>query len=224
MVDLLREFAIFVDKAAQVSELGGLGVLLPRCFDDKWWWRRSPFLWLFLRRPHQESLCLLLRHCQAKFPKHFHDNGHHSRQPFLGSRYDAGVVGIVAVVVVFFTLTDRASTIPSNIHVVANPVRGHKEVPRSTGHIMVTTRYSDQQGSKSRQEACDSTSNGTDQYQNGSSSLLTPYREQPRSTRIIVNYPRPAFSATKRTNYAPTSFDQQVQVSQGHTSYKNKEN
>ena len=28
--------------------------------------------------------------------------------------------------------------------VVANPVRGHKEVARSTGHIMVTTRYSDQ--------------------------------------------------------------------------------
>ena len=38
------------------------------------------------------------------------------------------------------------------IYVVANPVRGHKEVPRSTGHIMVTTRYSDQQGSKSRQK------------------------------------------------------------------------
>ena len=38
------------------------------------------------------------------------------------------------------------------IYVVANPVRGHKEVPRSTGHIMVTTRCSDQQGSKSRQK------------------------------------------------------------------------
>ena len=55
---------------------------------------------------------------------------------------------------------------------------------------------------------CDPTSNGTDQYQNGSSNLLTPYREQPRSTRIVVAYPRPAFSATNRTNYAPTSFDQ----------------
>ena len=31
-------------------------------------------------------------------------------------------------------------------------VRGHEEVPRSTGHIMVATRYSDQQGSKSRQK------------------------------------------------------------------------
>ena len=47
-----------------------------------------------------------------------------------------------SVVVVFFTV----------IYVVANPVRGHIEVPRSTGHIMVTTRYSDQQGSKSRQK------------------------------------------------------------------------
>ena len=31
-------------------------------------------------------------------------------------------------------------------------------------------------------------------------------------------------AATNRTNYVPTSFDQEVQVSQGHTSYKNKEN
>ena len=60
--------------------------------------------------------------------------------------------------------------------------------------------------------------------QNGSSNLLTPYREQPRSTRIVVAYPRPAFSGTKRTNYAPISFDQQVQVSQGLTSYRNKKN
>ena len=89
---------------------------------------------------------------------------------------------------------------------------------------MVTTHYSNRQGSKSRQNVCNSTSIGTDQHQNGPSNLLTPYREQPRSTRIVVAYPRPAFSATKRTNYAPTSFDQQVQVSQGHTSYKNKEN
>ena len=107
----------------------------------------------------------------------------------------------------------------------ANPACGHKEVRRSTGHIMVPTRYSDQQGSKSQQIViCDSTSNGTDQHQNGSSNLLTPYQEQPRSTRIVVAYPRPAFSATKRTNYASTSFDQRVQVSQGHTSFKNKEN
>ena len=34
----------------------------------------------------------------------------------------------------------------------ANPACGHKNVRRSTGHIMVTTRYSDQQGSKSRQK------------------------------------------------------------------------
>ena len=29
---------------------------------------------------------------------------------------------------------------------------------------------------------------------------FTPYRDQPRSTRIVVDYPRPAFSATNRTN------------------------
>ena len=39
----------------------------------------------------------------------------------------------------------------------------------------------------------------------------------------LLAYPRPAFSAINWTNWAPTSFDQQVQVSQGHTLYKNKE-
>ena len=32
---------------------------------------------------------------------------------------------------------------------------GHKEVRRSMGHIMVTTHYSNQQGSKSRQNLCE---------------------------------------------------------------------
>ena len=41
---------------------------------------------------------------------------------------------------------------PAVIYVVANPLRGDEEVPRSTGHIMVTTCYLDQQGSKSRQK------------------------------------------------------------------------
>ena len=48
------------------------------------------------------------------------------------------------------------------------------------------------------------------------------YGEQPRSTRNVVAYPQPAFSATKRTSCAPTSLDQQVRVSQDHTSYINK--
>ena len=68
------------------------------------------------------------------------------------------------------------------------------------------------------------TGNGTDQCRNGSLNLLIPYREQPRSTRMVVAYPRPAFSATKRTNQAPISFDHQAQVSQGHTSCRNNEN
>ena len=51
---------------------------------------------------------------------------------------------------------------------------------------MVTTRYSDQRDPNRDKKLCGSTSNGTDQYQNGSSNLLTPYREQPRSTRNVV--------------------------------------
>ena len=105
----------------------------------------------------------------------------------------------------------------------ANPACGHKEVRRSTGHIMVTIRYSDQQGSKSRQKLMPLYKQWHHQCQNGSSNLLAPYREQPRSTQNVAAYPRPAFSAKKRKNYAPTSFDQQVQVSRGHTLYrKNK--
>ena len=99
----------------------------------------------------------------------------------------------------------------------ANPACGHKEVRRSTGHIMVTTRHSDQQGSKSRQKVM----RLYKQWHRPISKrfIKPPYsiREQPRSTRNVVAYPRPAFSAKNRKNYAPTSFDQQVQVSQGHT-------
>ena len=81
---------------------------------------------------------------------------------------------------------------------------------------MVTTRYSDQQGSKSRQKVM----RLYKQWHRPISKrfIKPPYsiREQPRSTRNVVAYPRPAFSAKNRKNYAPTSFDQQVQVSQGH--------
>ena len=81
----------------------------------------------------------------------------------------------------------------------------HKEVRRSTGHIMVTTRYSDQQGSKSRQKVM----RLYKQWHRPISKrfIKPPYsiREQPRSTRNVVAYPRPAFSAKNRKNYAPTS-------------------
>ena len=41
-------------------------------------------------------------------------------------------------------------------------------------------------------------SNVTDRCPDGSSNLLTPYREQPRSIRIVVAHPRLALSAIKR--------------------------
>ena len=109
------------------------------------------------------------------------------------------ITTLLTVVVVFFKLTDRASTYPV-IYVVANPVRGHKEVPKSTSHIMVTTRYSDQQGSKSQQKVM----RLYKQWHRPISKrfIKHPYsihREQPRSARIVVAYPRPAFSATNWT-------------------------
>ena len=104
------------------------------------------------------------------------------------------------VVVVFFTLTDRASTIPSNIrgcqsgtwsqrgtevngsHLGDNPLLG------PTGIQIATKSYATLQ-------AMAPTNNKTVHQ-----TSFTPYREQPRSTRMVVAYPRPAFAATNRTN------------------------
>ena len=84
-----------------------------------------------------------------------------------------------------------------------------KEVRRSTDHIMGTTRYSDQQGSKSRQKVM----RLYKQWRRPMSKRLVkpPYYSISRATSIDSNCClRPAFSATKRTNYAPISFDQGV--------------
>ena len=66
---------------------------------------------------------------------------------------------------------------------------------------MVTTRYSDQQGSKSRQKVMRLYKRW---HQPITKRFIEPplllYREQPRSTWILVAYPRPAFSATNRTD------------------------
>ena len=103
-------------------------------------------------------------------------------------------------VVVFFTLTDRASTIPSNIcgcqsgtwSLRGTKVNGshHGDNPllRPTGIQIATKSYATLQ-------AMAPTNNKTVHQ-----TSFTPYREQPRSTRIVVAYPRPAFSATSRTN------------------------
>ena len=130
------------------------------------------------------------------------------------------------IVVVFFTLlTDRASTIPSNIR-VANPVRGHKEVPRPMGHIMVTTRYSDQQGSKSRQKVMRL-------YKRWHRPITKRFIKPPllhiesSLDRLGLSSPthdqRSQQQIGQINTFQPV-FDQQFQVSQGHTSYKIKEN
>ena len=70
-----------------------------------------------------------------------------------------------------------------------------------------------------RQFTLQFTSNDTDQCQNGYSNFLTPYREQPGPTRIVVVYLRPE---TKSTDHAPLKIDQQAHVSQGLTSHRDR--
>ena len=111
------------------------------------------------------------------------------------------LLSAVAVVVVVFTLTDRASTIPSNIRgcqsgtwsqrgtKVNGSHHGDNPLLRPTGIQIVTKSYATLQAM--------APTNSKTVHQ----TPFTPYREQPRSTRIIVvAYPRPAFSATNRTN------------------------
>ena len=106
---------------------------------------------------------------------------------------------VVVVVVVFFTLTDRASTIPSNIlrdcqsgtwsqrgTKVNGSHHGDNPLLRQTGIQIATKSYATLQAMAPTN---DKTVHRTS---------FTPY--QPRSTRIVVAYPRPAFSATTRTN------------------------
>ena len=106
----------------------------------------------------------------------------------------------VVVVVVFFTLTDRASTIPSKARgcqsgtwsqrgtKVNGSHHGDNPLLRPTGIQIATKSYATLQ-------AMTPTNNKT-----VNQNYFTPYQEQPRSTRIVAAYPRPAFSATKRTN------------------------
>ena len=106
----------------------------------------------------------------------------------------------VVVVVVVFTLTDRASTKPSNIRgcqsgtwsqrgtKVNGSHHGDNPLLRATGIQIATKSYATLQAM--------APTNSKTVHQTS----FTPYREQPRSTRIVVAYPRPAFSATNRTN------------------------
>ena len=126
---------------------------------------------------------------------------HSSRQvgfPFIIQTYV--VVCVCVWVVVCFTLTDRASTIPSNIRgcqsgtwsqrgtKVNGSHHGVNPLLRPTGIQIATKRYATLQAmAPTNNKIVNQTS-------------FTPYREQPRSTRVVVAYPRPAFSATNRTN------------------------
>ena len=123
--------------------------------------------------------------------------------------------------IVFFTLTDRAPTIPSNIRGCQSgtwsqrgtKVNGshHDDNPllRPTGIQIATKNYATLQ-------AMAPTNNKTVHQ----TSFTTPYREQPRSTRIVVAYPRPASSATNRTNtFQPVLINKSKFLKATHRTY-----
>ena len=132
----------------------------------------------------------------------------------------------VVVVAIYFTLTDRASTIPSNIRgcrsgtswsqrgtKVNGSHHGDNPLLRPTGIQIATKCYWYVRLYKQWHRPIPKR-------------FIKPPYSISRAASIdsdCCRHSRPAFSATNRTNYIPTSFDQ-VQVSQGHTSYKNKEN
>ena len=106
---------------------------------------------------------------------------------------------VVVVVVVFFTLTDRASTMPSNIRGCQSGTWSQRGTKVNGSHhgdnpLLRPKRIQIATKSYATLQAMAPTNNKTVQQ-----TSFTPYREQPRSTRIVVAYPRPAFSATNRT-------------------------
>ena len=115
--------------------------------------------------------------------------------------HTASEITVVVVVVVVdshiqrIVLATEETTVTQQKSVIdlssANPACGHKEVRRSTGHIIVTTRYSDQQGSKSRQKVM----------------RLYKQRRRPISKRFI----KPPYSISRAT-----SIDSERYITGGH--------
>ena len=110
----------------------------------------------------------------------------------------------VVVVVVFFTLTDQASTIPSNIRGCQSGTWSQRGVKVNGSHhgdnsLLGPTGIQIATKSYATLQAIAPTNNKTVHQ-----TSLTPYREQPRSTRIVVAYPRLAFQPVLISNI--TSF------------------
>ena len=87
---------------------------------------------------------------------------------------------------------------------------------------MVITRYSDQQSSRLRQKVMQL-------FKQWHRPIPKRFIKPPYSTSGAASIdsdccrlPTTSVLSNKAANYAPTSFDQQVQVSQGHTSHKSR--
>ena len=138
---------------------------------------------------------------------------------------NAAVHIYIALHVVFFTLTDRASTIASNIRgcqsgtwsqrgtKVNGSHHGDNPLLGPTGIQIATKSYATLQAmAPTKSKTVHQT-------------VFTPYREQPRLTRIVVAYPRPAFSATNRTNtFQPVLINNIPSFSRPHIVQKVRKN
>ena len=102
----------------------------------------------------------------------------------------------------------------------ANPASGHKEVRRSTGHIMVTTRYSDHQGSKSRQKVMRLCKQW---HRPISKRFIKPPYSISRATSIdseCCRLPTTSVLSKKPEKYASTSFATSPSFSRPHIEQK----
>ena len=138
---------------------------------------------------------------------------------------NAAVHICIALYVVLFTSTYRASTIPSNIRGCQSGTWSQRGTKVNGSHhgdnpLLGPTGIQIAKKSYATLQAMAPTNNKTVHQ-----TSLTPYREQPRSTWIVVAYPRPAFSATNRTNtFQPVLINNIPSFSRPHIVQKVKKN
>ena len=96
----------------------------------------------------------LLRVSPALHPSKRPSHTHTPKPSFEERGHEIYIVVVVDSHIQRIVLTNEETTVTQQVshrHLSdANPTSGHKEVRRSAGYIMATTRYSDQQGYANR--------------------------------------------------------------------------
>ena len=122
---------------------------------------------------------------------------YNSSQPFLSADYCCLLIHTFSVLSLQLKKLRRHNKSAIDLS-NANPACGHKEERRSTGHIMLTTRYSDQQGSKSRQK------------------VMRLYKQWHRPiSKQCIKPPYSISRATDRLGFLSPTYDQRSQQQTG---------